>query len=212
MLTHTHTHTHTHYSTRVILLRVFWIMFCPLRYCENFHCLKLFLKTVLRSVSGDACVFAVAPVTVQARSGGVCTGALGPTLPPVLTPSASPQGQGTDLGGHLFSKPSKLFSKHRVLRACAKAGGQSRRGSCWQVRGGGTPWLARHPFLSAVLTSRGAHPPGPPASCSGGAERHRGESAASHCPGGLPQPAPGESLPELSLGRVGSSWERRGSS
>ena len=114
-----------------------------------------------------------------------------------------PQGQGTDLGVTFSQSPG---SSGPVPRLAGSQGG----GSGWQVRGGGTPWLACHPFLSAVLTSRGAHPTGPPASCSGGAERHGGESAAPHCPGGLPQPAPGESLPELSLGPCGEQLGEEG--
>ena len=82
-------------------------------------------------------MFAVAPVTVQARSGGVCTGTVGPTLPAVLTPSAAPPRPGHRFGGHLFSKP-------RVLRACAKAGGQS-RGGFWLAGEGWRDALAGLP-------------------------------------------------------------------
>lgn len=50
------------------------------------------------------------------------------------------------------------------------------------------------PPPDAVLTL-GCVPPGPSAPCPGGAQQYRGEPAAPHRPGGLPQPAPGESLP-----------------
>lgn len=171
-------------------------MSCPLRHCEDFRRLKLFLKTVLGPVSGDARVCCCSYYTAGPQR-GVCTGAVGPTLPAALTLSAVSRGQGTDLGVSFSQSPGSSGPVPRL-------GGQSRGDSCRQVRGGGRPWLA--PFLSAVLTFRDSHPPGPPAPCPGGAERHGGEPAAPHCPGGLPQPAPGESRPHLLLGPCGEGW------
>lgn len=57
-------------------------------------------------------------------------------------------------------------------------------------------WLGLPPQPTVVLTLCAMCPRlGPLAPCPGGAERHRGEPTAPHCPGGLPQPASGENRP-----------------
>lgn len=134
-------------------------------------------------MSGNTRAFAVSPKAPPwwPRGQVLCVRLL--AVPPHVF--SSPLRPGHRLGGPPFSKP-------RVLRACARTVGVKGVSTAGCGVEGGL-WQAQDPFRNVVLTLCGPRPPGPPAPCPGGAERHGGEPAAPHRLGGLPQPAPGES-------------------
>lgn len=120
---------------------------------------------------------------------------MGPTYPGMLLPSAFPLGPGHRLWPSFLETegPQGLGQDHGVKGCLDDRVWVDRHPEGSQRT---YAWLGLPPQPTVVLTLCAMCPRlGPLAPCPGGAERHRGEPTAPHCPGGLPQPASGENRP-----------------